>query len=219
MQSYVIYLIRHGSVDETLKGKYIGSTDVHLSQKGIHSLQNIKKDHGYPHPQAVFSSPLTRCTETCSIIYPDNEIKTVGELSECSFGDWEGKSAVELAGDPSFVSWLQNSDQFPPPHGESGKQFALRICKAFEHTVNEVISSNITASAIITHGGIIMTLLSVYGIPQAQSHQWRMDNGYGFAVRVTPSLWFRDKIVEVFDTVPFAPKPKKSSHDDMEFFE
>ena len=147
------------------------------------------------------------------------QIKTVGDLSECNFGDWEGKSAVELAGDPSFVSWLQNSDQFPPPHGESGKQFALRICKAFEHIVNEVISSNITASAIITHGGIIMTLLSVYGIPQAQSHQWRMDNGYGFAVRVTPSLWFRDKIVEVFDTVPFAPKPKKSSHDDMEFFE
>ena len=213
MQSYVIYIIRHGSIDETLKGRYIGSTDVHLSQKGKISLENIKKNHGYPHTQIVFSSPLTRCTETCSIIYPDDEIKTVGDLSECNFGDWEGKSAIELAGDPAFSSWLQNSDQFPPPHGESGKQFALRICKAFEHIVQEIISS------IITHGGIIMTLLSVYGIPHAQSHQWRMDNGYGFAVRVTPSLWFRDKIVEVFDTVPFAPKPKNPSHSDMEFFE
>ena len=34
MQSYIIYFIRHGAVDETLRGKYIGSTDVHLSEKG-----------------------------------------------------------------------------------------------------------------------------------------------------------------------------------------
>ena len=34
MQSYVIYLIRHGAIDETLKGRYIGRTDVSLSEKG-----------------------------------------------------------------------------------------------------------------------------------------------------------------------------------------
>ena len=94
----------------------------------------------------------------------------------------------------------------------------MRICKGFEKIVNEVISENITTSAIVTHGGIIMTLLSVYGIPQAESHKWRMDNGYGFAVRVTPSLWFKDKVAEVFDTVPFAPKPERQK-DEIEFFE
>ena len=39
MKSYVIHFIRHGAVDETLSGKYIGSTDVPLSDKGREELR------------------------------------------------------------------------------------------------------------------------------------------------------------------------------------
>ena len=218
MQSYVIYLIRHGAVDETLKGRYIGRTDVNLSEKGKGILKEISEKFGYPVCSKVYASPLSRCTQTCQIIYPDTEIQTVGALSECDFGEWEGKSAVELAGKPEFTEWLKNSDKTSPPNGETGKDFAMRICRGFEKIVNEVINENILTSAIVTHGGIIMTLLSVYGIPQAESYKWQMDNGYGFAVRVTPSLWFRDRVVEVFDTVPFAPKPE-AQKSEIEFFE
>ena len=203
MQSYVIYLIRHGSIDETLKGKYIGSTDVHLSHKGIHSLQNIKKDHGYPHPQAVFSSPLTRCTETCSIIYPDNEIKTVGELSECSFGDWEGKTADDLKDSEDFQKWLAGDNTVKPPGGESNADFVRRVCKMFESIVEGLVKTGTTESAIVTHGGVIMTLLAVYGLPQAKPFEWAMDNGCGYSVRVTPMLWQRGKVTEVFQKIPF----------------
>ena len=34
MKSYIIHFLRHGSIDETLSGKYIGTTDVPLSDKG-----------------------------------------------------------------------------------------------------------------------------------------------------------------------------------------
>ena len=68
MQSYVIYLIRHGAIDETLKGRYIGRTDVSLSEKGKNALRDIKRNFGYPVPKKVYSSPLQRCTETCGII-------------------------------------------------------------------------------------------------------------------------------------------------------
>ena len=34
MKSYVIHLIRHGAIDETLSGKYIGTTNPPLSDKG-----------------------------------------------------------------------------------------------------------------------------------------------------------------------------------------
>ena len=34
MKSYIIHFIRHGAIDETLSGKYIGTTDVPLSEKG-----------------------------------------------------------------------------------------------------------------------------------------------------------------------------------------
>ena len=161
MQSYKIYFIRHGAVEDTLKGKYIGRTDVHLSEKGKNSLKDIDERFGYPYAEKIYSSPLSRCTETCSVIYPEREIKTIGALSECDFGDWEGKTASELAGDAKFALWLQNSDKTPPPNGESGKEFASRVCRGFERLVEDI---------------------------------------------VTPILWMRDRVMEVYDTVPFAPK-------------
>ena len=209
MQSYKVYFIRHGAVDETNLGRYIGRTDVHLSEKGKKNLLEIKENFGYPYPEKIYTSPLSRCTETCSLIYPHREIKTVGALSECDFGAWEGKSAADLAGDPAFAQWLQNSDKTPPPGGESGKAFASRVSRGFERIVEEISAEGVKTAAIVTHGGVIMTLLAMYGLPQAESYRWRMDNGYGFAVRITPMLWMRDRVMEVFDTVPFAPKKEE----------
>lgn len=206
MHSYTIYFIRHGAIEETLKGKYIGNTDAKLSKKGKEAILEIKENFGYPKAEIIFSSPLSRCTETCGLIYPAQDIITVGDLSECSFGDWEGKSAAELAGSPDFAAWLQNSDKTPPPNGESGIQFASRVAKSFERIVEQLSASGSKTAAIVTHGGVIMTILAMYGLPRAESYRWRMDNGYGFAVRINPMLWMRDRVIEVFDTVPFAPE-------------
>ena len=213
MQSNTIYLIRHGAVDESCKGKYIGITDVHLSEKGKKQLIQTSDIFGYPYPERIYSSPLLRCTETCSIIYPNRDISITGALSECDFGEFEGKGAKELVNDPRFAQWLQNSDKTPPPKGESGKDFARRVCRGFERIVEQVNTEGIHTAAVITHGGVIMTILSVYGIPQAESYKWRMDNGYGYAVRITPSLWMRDRVMEVFDTVPFEPKSAALTED------
>ena len=206
MQSYVINLIRHGAIDDTLKGKYIGSTDVHLSERGRKELESIRDGIGYPKAQKVYSSPLLRCTESCGIIYPGQDIKTLGAFSECSFGLWESKSAAELAGDPLFAQWLQNSDKTPPPEGESGREFASRVSRGFERLVETVSAEQTTEVSLITHGGVIMTILAMYGLPQAPGYQWRMDNGYGFSVRINPFLWMRERVAEVFDTCPRAPE-------------
>ena len=206
MQSYVINFIRHGAVEETLKGKYIGVTDISLSKKGREELVKIREGIGYPRPQKLYSSPLLRCIETCELIYPGMDIQKINAFSECNFGEWEGKSASELAGDKRFGDWLQNSDKTPPPGGESGKDFAARISRGFEHLVETVSAEGITNASVITHGGVIMTILALYGLPQAPSYQWRMDNGYGFSVRINPFLWMRDRVMEVFDTCPAAPQ-------------
>ncbi len=213
MQSYTLYLIRHGAIEETNRGSYIGRTDVHLSEKGKQALLQISEQFGYPYAEEIYASPLQRCTETCALIYPQREIQTVPAFSECDFGAWEGKSAMDLAGDPNFAAWLQNSDKTPPPGGESGKEFAVRVCRGFEHLVEDLSAKGVRSAALITHGGVIMTILAMFGLPQAESYRWRMDNGYGFAVRVTPMLWMRDRVMEVFDTVPFAPKKSVSEEE------
>ena len=204
MKSYVIHLIRHGAIDETLSGKYIGTTDPPLSDKGKMALKKLAFSHAYPQPPVVFTSPLKRCTQTCAVLFPERKPLVIADLCECNFGEWEGKTAEELKGSEDFQKWLAGDNSVKPPRGESNADFVRRICKMFESIVEGLMKTGSTECAIVTHGGVIMTLLAVYGLPQAKPFEWAMENGCGYSVRVTPMLWQRGKVTEVFSRVPVA---------------
>ncbi len=204
MKSYVIHLIRHGAIDETLSGKYIGTTDPPLSDKGKLALKKLAFTHAYPQPPVVFSSPLRRCTQTCAVLFPERKPLVIANLSECNFGEWEGKTAEELKGSEDFQKWLAGDNSVKPPRGESNADFVRRVCKIFESIVEGLMKTGSTECAVVTHGGVIMTLLAVYGLPQAKPFEWAMENGCGYSVRVTPMLWQRGKVTEVFSRVPVA---------------
>ena len=204
MKSYVIHLIRHGAIDETLSGKYIGTTDPPLSDKGKMALKKLAFSHAYPQPPVVFTSPLKRCTQTCAVLFPERKPLVIADLCECNFGEWEGKTAEELKGSEDFQKWLAGDNSVKPPRGESNADFVRRVCKIFESIVEGLMKTGSTECAIVTHGGVIMTLLAVYGLPQAKPFEWAMENGCGYSVRVTPMLWQRGKVTEVFSRVPVA---------------
>ncbi len=202
MKSYIIHLIRHGKIDETLKGKYIGTTDVPLSADGERELKMLDESRKYPGAVAVFTSPLKRCVQTVGIIYPEQKPIIIDQLSECNFGLWENKTAEELKDEPDFQKWLSGDNSVKPPRGESNADFTRRVCKMFESIVEGLMKTGTTESVIVTHGGVIMTLLAVYGLPQAKPFDWVMDNGFGYSLRITPLLWQRDKVAEVFKRIP-----------------
>ena len=204
MKSYVIHLIRHGAIDETLSGKYIGTTDPPLSDKGKMALKKLAFTHAYPQPPVVFTSPLKRCTQTCAVLFPERKPLVIANLSECNFGEWEGKTAEELKDSEDFQKWLAGDNSVKPPRGESNADFVRRVCKIFESIVEGLMKTGSTECAVVTHGGVIMTLLAVYGLPQAKPFEWAMENGCGYSVRVTPMLWQRGKVTEVFSRVPVA---------------
>lgn len=202
MKSYNIHFIRHGEIAETQNGSYIGVTDVSLSKKGREELSEFDKKYRYPYAQVLFSSPLKRCIETCEIIYPNLNPIVVDELSEINFGLWEGKTAEELKSDETFNKWLSGDSSVKPPQGESSADFTRRVCLMFQKIVDGLISTGHTEAVVVTHGGVIMTLLAVYGLPQAKPFEWACDSGCGYSIRVTPMLWQRDKVSEVYQTLP-----------------
>ena len=106
MKSYIVYIIRSGATKEETEGKYIGHTDVELSEEGRKQLENMRSELVYPPVGAVISSPLKRCTDTAAILYPDNKCITIDSLIECNFGEFEGKDAEELKDYPMFPRWL-----------------------------------------------------------------------------------------------------------------
>lgn len=202
MKSYQIHLIRHGLTEANSDGKYIGATDVELSDEGIKRLHKLKDNFSYPKADKVFSSPLVRCTHTAKILYPENEILIEKNFAECNFGEWEGKSTVDLKDNKEFAKWLNNSGEVTPKGGESLKDFTQRVLVAFEKLVENAVKSGYKDTVIVTHGGVIMTILAAYGVPRAKFYDWVVNNGCGYSIRIMPSLWMRQKVCEVYSKVP-----------------
>ena len=202
MKSYRVHFIRHGACEETRRGEYVGTKDVSLSEEGIRELKELDEAFEYPGTAVLFTSPLKRCLETCEIIYPAIKPIVINELRECSFGEWEGRTAESLSGSEEFKKWLAGDTSVKPPKGESGADFTRRVCNIFQSIVDGLISTGNTDAVIVTHGGVIMTLLSVYGLPQAKPFEWAVEDGCGYAMRITPALWMRDKVGEVYSKLP-----------------
>ena len=51
-------------------------------------------------------------------------------------------------------------------------------------------------------GGVMMTILSAYGLPKAPFYDWMCEPGFGYSLRITPSLWMRGMVAEVYETLP-----------------
>lgn len=212
MKTYKVHLIRHALTQGNLKGQYIGITDIPICQQGIDELKELIEKYEYPKAQAFFRSPLTRCRQTLEILYPEAQDIPVEDLHERSFGDFEGKTAEELKDNPHFAKWLSSGGADAPPNGESIMEFAARVNTAFEEIVNSLMKSGTTSAVIVAHGGTIMDILANYGIPRKHYLEWAVGNGMGYTLNITPSLWMRDKITEVFAPLPIGANPEVSEH-------
>lgn len=202
MKTFNIHFIRHGLTNGNMHGEYVGSTDLPLLRKGILKLNELNKNFSYPKADAVYTSHLTRCVQTANILYPGIETITVPGIEEYNFGEWEGKKVNDLKNDEKFLKWISNSKDIHPEGGESLSGFTDRVLRAFENLVKDIIMSEKKDNIVVSHGGVIMTILAAYGIPRAKMYEWAVDNGCGYSVRIVPSLWMRQKAFEVYDKVP-----------------
>ncbi len=203
MKSYWIYLIKHGLIEGNLKGKYIGSTDEPLSDDGATMLKKMREAYVYPLVDECFTSPLSRCTQTMQILYPDIDSTIVPELAECDFGEFEGMTHEQLKNNKNYLEWLNSKESIAaPPNGESNGDFTARVCSAFNSIVKYMMSNGILEAAVCTHGGVIATILATYGLPQLPMSEWSCVNGKGFAVKITPSVWMREGMFEVAGLFP-----------------
>ena len=206
MKTYTLYLFRHGMTKGNVNAQYIGHTDYPLTTDSIESLKAIKAKYHYPAVDAVFVSPLKRALQSADIMFPKNNKIVIDNFIEYNFGEFEELTAEDLKDNEDFKAWLHGDINARPPYGESNAEFVHRVCDAFEKVVNGCIKEGIETIAIVTHAGVIMTLLACYGLPEAPMAHWQMDAGYGYKLRITPSLWMRGNKLEVVDTAPLSLK-------------
>ncbi len=219
MKTYKIHLIRHAMTSESQEGKYIGHTDVPLSEAGVAQLESMKEEYIYPVADVVFSSPLSRCTDTARILYPEAQIVTIDELIEYNFGEFEGRTAEELhEKEELFDDWLRGDRDVEPPFGESNADFAKRVCTAFAAIAEGVMKAGTEDTVIVTHGGVIMTIMAAFALPEASMHEWLTPNGCGYTLRLTPTLWMAGQKVEAIEEIPAPERKQENYYDGWDYY-
>lgn len=206
MKTYKIYLIRNGLTKGATEGRYIGHTDEPLSDEGRKQIVELATSGIFPEVEAVISSPFKRCTQTAKLIYPNKEPLIIDAIKECDFGEFEGLTADELYDNEDFKEWIKGDLDSAPPHGESNREFSVRIYNAFIKIIEGILKAGISETAIVTHGGIIMSWLAAFGIPEAPMTDWRTPCGCGYMLRLDASIWSKLNKIEVIDEVPFSIK-------------
>lgn len=205
MKTFKLHLIRHGITQGNLDGLYIGSgTDLPLCDEGRARLAGLRSRFLYPQVDTVFSSPMARAVETANILFPEAAHKfSVQDLREAGFGVFEGRPIRELVKDPDFARWMDPQSGFVPQGAEPTADFHKRCAQSLLRLFEYMIKADVTEAACVTHGGVIMSMLSQRALPSRKPEQWMADPGCGYTVQTDIELWMRDSLVEAIDVVPF----------------
>lgn len=203
MITYKIHLIRTGSTSEEVQKPLVGQLDLPLCPEGVDSLYQQKQEFEYPKVQQIYRSPLTRCQQTTQILYPDTHVVVIPELIDMNLGDFQGQTFQELRDQEEFVAWMENSYQNTPPNAETTMDFTQRIVYAIRDIFSDMMEEQLDNVGIVTHGGVIMTLLSSIALPQRPLQEWAVKNGCGWTIAMTPQMWMRDRAVEVVGSIPY----------------
>lgn len=167
-----ILFIRHGQTQGNLERRYIGSTDQPLCPEGREALAGRQ----LPPVNQIYTSPLLRCRETASLLFPSQPFEVVEDFRECDFGAFENHTYEELKDDPAYQLWLDTAGETPPPGGESKAAQKIRTLGAFHSVVSRHSAGTI---ALVVHGGTIMTILESLE-PAHEFYRWQAKNGCGW---------------------------------------
>lgn len=203
MRTYKLYLIRHGLTRANLEGRYIGTTDLDLCEEGAAGLTALLREYEYPTVGRVYSSPLKRCVESARLLYPDLTPVVVDEIRECDLGEFENKTAYELADHPHYLQWIQNGPAYTPEGGEAGEAFVRRVVAGFDRIIQSMMRDRISDAAVITHAGVLSAFLAQCGLPRRELREWTMEPGQGYTLLVNASIWANAKLAEVFTPLPY----------------
>ena len=171
-----LWLIRHGKTEGNKEKRYIGRTDQPLSEEGI---AGIKENLGrYPSVEKVYASPMKRTRQTAELIYPGQAPELVDGLREMDMGVFEGKNHAELKNRPSYILWVATRGKISIPGGESMKDFGKRTMDAFTQVLGDMQAEGIKRSAVVAHGGTIMSIVSQ--LADDDYYKYMVNNGAGF---------------------------------------
>lgn len=202
MKGYRLSILRHGITEANENGIYIGKTDLPLSENGREALQEKYETHEYPKVQRVYTSPLERAVQSAEILFPDRELVIVDDLREMDFGVFENLAVDDLIELDSYKKWLKGGLDNPPPNGESLRNMMLRCYSALNLMILDMMKEGITHAGAVTHSGILMNMMSCFGLPKMKPMEFACDPGEGYEILVSAMMWQNGNTFEILGKIP-----------------
>jgi broad specificity phosphatase PhoE len=146
-----LYLVRHGETDWNRQHRIQGLTDIPLNATGRRQARAAGKLLSRRSWDGIYASPLSRATETASIIAGQTGLaapKPVAALVERNYGEAEGLNFIEI--DKRYP------DRSEVPGQESRADVIARVVPA----LRELAAAHTGESLIVvSHGGAIRAML------------------------------------------------------------
>ncbi len=165
-----IILVRHGETALNA-ARIIQPADTPLSERGLAQADAVGRRLAAEEPAAIVSSDLARAWQTAEAIarYSGLAIEPSTLLQERNFGALRGQAYDTLGFDPMTLDEA-------PEGGESARQFAQRVARAFEamQQWQQGLDGDLV---VVTHGLFIRVLLAEsLRLPAAQLNGLHLGN-------------------------------------------
>jgi len=184
-----VYLIRHARTDANEKGQYVGRIDIPISDDGRKAAESLTP---FADVKKVYVSPMIRTKETAGILFPNSQVVLNEGLKELDFGHFEGKSYEDMKDDPKYTKWVDNGALEACPGGEDPIDFGTRVYKALMEILEEAQENGEDTIYVVTHGGVIMSLIYQLQGCEGQLFDYMSKNCGGWSFEVSEGIADRD---------------------------
>ncbi len=159
----LLILLRHGESTFNALGKFTGTTDVPLTEKGEQQAITAAKTLKNIDIHTVYVSERIRAQRTFDLINQENKLHlqatTDHRLNEQDFGDLEGVNkdeAIRLFGGDTVLEWRRAFDGHPPK-GERFLAVQTRVAHFYEEQVKSLLLDNKNV-LLVAHGNSLRAL-------------------------------------------------------------
>jgi probable phosphomutase (TIGR03848 family) len=162
-----VILVRHGRTSANASGVLAGRTaGVSLDDAGLAQATAAAERLAAVRLVAVVSSPLERCKQTAAAILAGQQGRparvTDKGLTECDYGDWQGRALKSLAKEPLWKTVQTQPSAAVFPGGESMTAMQARAVAAVRRRDATLEAEHGTGAVwvAVSHGDVIKSVLA-----------------------------------------------------------
>lgn len=173
-----VFLVRHGEVAANRVFAFVGRGEDPLTSTGLEQADGLASFFAALPIDRVVSSPLHRCLSTAEAIASTTGVDVVADrrIIEQSFGQWEGRTRVEVEAMGSESREQMRAWRLDPSRRPPGGESLVEVQERALSLVQDLVTRESGSVVLISHVGPIKAILChALGLPLSMVGRFFLD--------------------------------------------